>query len=297
MTRLLGSVTAPSGVLALGMAGAVDCWADSGRPLSARGLDAARAGGGHLHLPEDADPEEWYAEAVVVAAANDRPLPVRAETAASPFDGEPTVSVLEVDLLLPWPAERGPDPVPLGDLPVDRCGMVVGDARALDGFVGLAGESVDGLADVTYWGLHKDAAHAEFGGEPLAYDSQYGHLDLPVDEATALAARLDAWVERGPGKGLMVAVDRHSHYHLLHRAGGNRPLLAAVLDIDGCPVLGLGWDQGDHSVRHHGERPWGRVYPVVLAPRDGSTVLRWTIPPYEDEDEDEDEGQDGCRAS
>ncbi|MFC9396670.1 hypothetical protein ACFTWS_26385 [Streptomyces sp. NPDC057027] len=44
------------------------------------------------------------------------------------------------------------------------------------------------------------------------------------------------------------------------------------------------WDPGDHSVRHDGERPWGKVYPVTLAPDDGSTVLRWAIPPHHDED-------------
>ncbi|MGW5781348.1 hypothetical protein [Streptomyces sp. NPDC003863] len=283
MTHILGSVTAPSGALVLGTAGTVDCWATTDRPLSERGLAAARAGGAHLHLPEDGEPKAWYCEAVAVPAAMDRPLPVRAEAAPSPFDGEPTISVLEIDLGLPWPEERGPDPVHLGDLPVDRCGMVLGDARALDGFVGLEGDSVDGLADVTYWGRHQDEAHAEFGGDPVAY-GPYGHLDLPVAEAEALAARLADWVEQGPGKGLMVAVDEHSHYHLLHRATWNRPLLAAVLDIAGCQVLGLDWDPGDHSIRHDGERPWGKVYPVTLAPDGGSTVLRWAIPPHHDED-------------
>ncbi|MFD3536727.1 hypothetical protein [Streptomyces sp. NPDC058664] len=283
MTHSLGSLSAPSGVLVLATAGAVDCWADTERPLSVRGLDAARAGGGHLHLPDDDAPDAWYGEAVAVPAATDLPLPVRAETAPSPFDGAPTVSVLEVDLGLPWPDECGPGPVHLGDLPVDRCGMVLGDARALDGFVGLAGDSVDGLADVTYWGLYQDEAHAEFGGEPVAHGA-YGHLDLPLAEAEALAARLSAWVEQGPGKGLMVSLDPHSHYHLLHRAGWDRPLLDSVLDIAGCPVLSLDWDPGDHSVRHDGERSWGKVYPVSLEPRDGATVLRWTIPPYEDEE-------------
>ncbi|WP_411108267.1 hypothetical protein [Streptomyces sp. c-19] len=41
MTHSLGSVSAPCGVLVLAMAGALGCWADTERPLSARGLDAA----------------------------------------------------------------------------------------------------------------------------------------------------------------------------------------------------------------------------------------------------------------
>ncbi|MGA5192043.1 hypothetical protein [Streptomyces exfoliatus] len=285
MTHSLGSVSAPSGVLVLAMAGVLGCWADNERPLSARGLDAARAGGGHLHLPEGGAPGDWYCEAVAVPAATDRLLPVRAETAPSPFDGEPTVSVLEVDLGTPWPDERGPGPVHLGALPVDRCGMLLGDARALDGFVGLEGDSVDGLADVTYWGRYQDDAHAEFGGEPTAF-GPYGHLDLSLAEAEALAARLTAWVEQGPGKGLVVSLDPHSHYHLLHRVGWDRPLLDAVLDVDGCPVLSLDWDPGDHSTRHNGERAAGQVYPATLVPRNGSTVLRWTIPPYDEEGEE-----------
>ncbi|MEV6250212.1 hypothetical protein AB0M38_29010 [Streptomyces sp. NPDC051742] len=283
MTHSLGSVSAPSGVLVLAMAGALGCWAGTERPLSVRGLDAAGAGGGHLHLPEDGAPADWYCEAVAVPAAPDRLLPVRAETALSPFDGGPTVSLLEVDLGIPWPDERGPGPVHLGELPVDRCGMLLGDARALDGFVGLGGDSVDGLADVTYWGRYQDDAHAAFGGEPTPFGS-YGHLDLPLAEAEALAARLAAWVEQGPGKGLVMSLDPHSHYHLLHRAGWDRPLLDAVLDIDGCPVLSLDWDQGDHSVRHNGERAAGQVYPAALAARDGSTILRWTIPPYDEKE-------------
>jgi hypothetical protein len=28
-------------------------------------------------------------------------------------------------------------------------------------------------------------------------------------------------------------------------------------------VLGIAWDEGDHSMRHPGERPGGQVYPVT----------------------------------
>ncbi|WP_159394200.1 hypothetical protein [Streptomyces sp. NRRL S-495] len=43
-------------------------------------------------------------------------------------------------------------PVQLGDLPVDRCGMVIGDAAARDAWTGMNDEPAGGLADVTYWG-------------------------------------------------------------------------------------------------------------------------------------------------
>ncbi|MFF3418461.1 hypothetical protein ACFYW9_27710 [Streptomyces sp. NPDC002698] len=275
----LGVVTAPSGVLVLGMAGWIDHWSKTGDPLSMRALAAAEHGGGHLHEPADGPSSGWSCEAVAVAAAADQLLKVRAATAES-YDG-PVVTVLEVDLGLPWPSNRGKEPIRLGDLPVDRCGMVLGDARALDSFVGLSGESIDGLADVTYWGKHEGDAHARFGGERAPqYDGQgpYGWLDLPLHEARELAGRLRNRLSEGPLSGLVVSVDAHTHFHLLHRAGQTHPLLAGQIEIEGGQVLGLGWDQGDHSMRHHGERAWDQVYPVTLEQRDTTALLRWTIP-------------------
>ncbi|MGW2988131.1 hypothetical protein [Streptomyces goshikiensis] len=140
----LGVVTAPSGVLVLGMASWIDYWPQLGRPLSERARAAASVGGGHVH--------DWMCEMVAVRAADDRPLMVRAGTAASPFDGGPAVAVLEIDLVLPWAGTAGDKPIVLGDLPVDRCGMVLGDALALDSWTGDGHPSTDGLADVAYWG-------------------------------------------------------------------------------------------------------------------------------------------------
>lgn len=276
----LGSVTAPSGVLVLGTAGWTDQRPESGAPLSVRAAAAVAAGGGHLCDDE--------AEAVAVPAAADRPLPVRAATAPSLFDGQPVVSVLEVDLGLPWPGGHSDGPVPLGELPVDRCGTVVGDAVALDSFVGLGGESVDGLADLTYWGREVEAARAEFGGERIQRlgGDLDGWLDLPEAEAWRLGERLQDWVRSGPGTGLVHSVQRHTHFHLVERAGQNHPLLAGTLDLAGSRILGLGWDPGDHAVRHSGERAFGCVHPVALHRSGGSTVLRWTVTADEDEPDD-----------
>ncbi|WMX46840.1 hypothetical protein RGF97_21220 [Streptomyces roseicoloratus] len=130
----LGKVTAPSGVLVLGMAGWIDHWPELGRPLSVRAKEAAASGGGHLR--------DGWCEAVVVPAAADRPLPVRATTSPSPFDEEPTIATLEMGLGLPWPGNANRTaPVRLGDLPVDRCGMVIGDAVGLDTWTGDEGEA------------------------------------------------------------------------------------------------------------------------------------------------------------
>jgi hypothetical protein len=281
----LGTVNAPSGMLVLGMAGWIDYWPQVGEPLSERARAAIAGGGGHLHGPEGTEPAAWMCEASAVAAAADRPLQVRARTSASPFDGEPTIAVLEAELGLPWPGPDDGEPLQLGDLPVDRCGMVLGDARALDGFTGLDGQSTDGLADVTYWGKYEDTVYAQFGGDRILQHSSghgpRGWLDLPLDEAEGVAERLRAWTREGPGNGLMVAVDAHTDFHRFNRAGWSHPLLAGTIELDACQVLGLGWDPGDHSMRHRGERAYGQVYPVTLEARAGEAVLRWTIPPYE----------------
>ncbi|MFE1292215.1 hypothetical protein [Streptomyces sp. NPDC058751] len=55
----LGVVTAPSGVLVLGMAGWIDHWSKTGDPLSVRALAAAEHGGGHLHEPADGPSGGW----------------------------------------------------------------------------------------------------------------------------------------------------------------------------------------------------------------------------------------------
>ncbi|WP_457033716.1 hypothetical protein [Kitasatospora sp. P5_F3] len=275
----LGVVTAPSGVLVLGMAGWIDHWSELGDPLSVRALVAAEQGGGHLHEPADGPSRDWSCEAVAVPAATDRPLKVRAETGES-YDG-PVVTVLEIDLGVPWPGDPDGEPIRLGDLPIDRCGMVLGDARALDSFVGLPGESIDGLADVTYWGKYEDDAHVRFGGERTPryeVEGPYGRLDLPLHEAHEFADQLQSWLTEGPRTGLVVSVDAHTHFHLLDRAGQTHPLLAGQIEIDGCQVLGLGWDPGNHSMRHHGERAWNQVYPITLEQAGTTTLLRWTIP-------------------
>lgn len=282
----LGPVTAPSGVLVLAKAGWGGRQPAGDPPRSLRAFAVAATGGGHLHDGGAGGPEPWGYEAMAVPAAPDRPLAVRARTAPSPFDGRPVVASLEIALGLPWdPAAHGDGPVPLGDLPVDRCGMLLGDARALDGFEGLDGESVDGLADVTYWGEHADEAAAVFGGEPTTRfpdgSGPRGFLDLPLAEAAALAGRIEDWVRTGPGNGLMVALDTHTDFHRVQRAGWGHPLRAGTIEVGGCRVLGLGWDSGDHSLRHRGERAYGQVYPVTLEERGGERVLRWTIPPYE----------------
>ncbi|MFH8582293.1 hypothetical protein [Streptomyces zaomyceticus] len=280
----LGTVDAPSGVLVLGMAGGIDQWQELGQPLSVRAGTAAANGGHHLR--------DGLCEAVAVSAAADRPLRVRAVTSPSPFDGEPTIATLEVSLGLPCSDTTVRSvPARIGDLPVDRCGMVVGDAAGLDAWTGWGDEPANGLADVFYWGRYADDAHSQFGGERIAQygvDGPHGWLDLPVAEAAARAAELTDWCDRLHGKGLMVSVDEHTDLHRFQRAGWHHPLRVGGIEVGGCQVLGIEWDQGDHSMRHRGERSAGQVYPVTLEADDaGEMVMRWTIPSSDFDNEDE----------
>ncbi|MFF2547138.1 hypothetical protein ACFVUY_31910 [Kitasatospora sp. NPDC058063] len=281
----LGFVTAPSGVVVLAMASWIDEWPRVGEPLSVRAAAAAEAGGGHL--------QEWEYEAVAVRAAADRPLAVRATTEPSAFDEEPTIATLEIALGLPWPAGADPAvPVLLGDLPVDRGGMAVGDAVGLDAWTGLEHEPADGLADLSFWGRYGKDAHERFGGERLSphggEDGPYGWLDLPVAEAVAREAEIGTWQGGLHGRGVATMVDKHVDYLRFRRAGLHHPLHVGAIEVGGCQVLGIDWDPGDHAVRHHGGRDCGQAFPVTLeADSAGGTVLRWTIPPY-----DLDEGED-----
>lgn len=271
----LGVVTAPSGVLVLGMASWIDYWPQLGRPLSERASAAASMGGGHVH--------EWMCEMAAVRAARDQPLKVRASTATSPFDGGPTIEVLEIDLGLPWAGTAGHEPIILGDLPVDRCGMVLGDALALDSWTGDGHPTTDGLADVTYWGAYADAAHRQFGGDLILRHGSHvrGWLDLPLEDAKKLGNALNDWKGDEQGRGVMVAVDEHTDLHRFYRASWTHPLRIGAIKVADCPVLGINWDSGDHSMRHRGERRSGQVYPVTLQPdHTGQTTMRWTIPPY-----------------
>ncbi|WP_211244273.1 hypothetical protein [Actinospica robiniae] len=126
--------------------------------------------------------------------------------------------------------------------------------------------STNGLADVAYWGRHAEAVYAEFGGDRLGSPERpRGWLDLPLDEAEAKAEALRTWAKSRTGKiGLMVACDEHIDFYRLQRAGWSHPLHVGAMDVAGCGILGIEWDQGDHSMRHRGERRFGQAYPVTL---------------------------------
>ncbi|MFC6016996.1 hypothetical protein ACFP2T_12360 [Plantactinospora solaniradicis] len=196
----LGSVTAPSGVPVIATLGHLDyIWPSIGERLSDRAAAVAATGGGHIH--------EWLFEAVAVPVNADRSLPVRAATRPSPFDGEAAITMLDVGL---GSGGEGAARL-LGDLPADRCGMLLGDAVALDSWVGMSVEP------------HTDPRELP-----------------PIRPEPSAACR--------GSRGCWLSDARHR------------------------------WDEGDHSMRHRGERAFGRVYPVTIVCDDSTgTFLRWDI--------------------
>ncbi|WP_378078138.1 hypothetical protein [Actinoplanes sichuanensis] len=269
-------MSAPSGAVVLACAGFLDEWAELGEPLSVRAGRAVAAGGCCLR--------DRLAEAVAVPAGPGS-LTATAITRAGayqPYDTSETIAVLTVDLDLPWAAlASGSGPVSLGDLPVDRCGMVVGDARALDSWVGFlhGSRTVDGLADVRVSGRGEEQAWAHFGALPLpSGDGCRGWLDLPVEMARERARAINEWsAEQGLYRH-MARVDLHHHQHLGWRAGGPDPLGAGLIEVAGSPVLCLAWTPLELQ-RFGGGRSAGQVYPVSLENDEGGAVLRWRVPP------------------
>ncbi|MGI5175776.1 hypothetical protein ACQEVZ_05520 [Dactylosporangium sp. CA-152071] len=275
----LGRVTAPSGTVVLACGSFLDEWAELGEPLSVRAMRAAETGGAHLR--------DWLAEAVAVPAGP-AALTVHARTRPGTYDDVDTIATLDIDLNLPWSAvSDGTVPVVLGDLPVDPCGMVIGDAVALDSWAGIAREerTVDGLADLRIWGKGHEEAWAHFGAQPipgLHNDGIHGWLDLPLDVAHGRAAAINHWAVTRGHHAHMANVDAHSHLHLGRRAGWLDPLGAGVIEVAGCPILCVAWSQIELQ-RFNAGRPFGQVYPLTLEDVEGKAVLRWNIPPMDDE--------------
>jgi hypothetical protein len=208
--QVLGQVVAPSGTVVLACGGSLDAWAELGEPLSVRAMRAAEAGGASLR--------DRLAEAVAVPAGSGA-LTVTADTRAgayAPADDGDAIAVLHIDLDLPWSAvSSGTDSVVLGDLPVDRCGMVIGDAHALDSWVGVVygTQPVDGLADLTIWGKGEEETCEHFDVPLLPtspVDGGRGWLDLPVEVANQRAAAINDWAS-APGLLLAPGPRRRAH--------------------------------------------------------------------------------------
>ncbi|MEV6303670.1 hypothetical protein AB0M02_29965 [Actinoplanes sp. NPDC051861] len=233
----------------------------------------AETGGGHL--------KDWLAEAIAVPAGSGT-LTATARTRTGIYETTDTIATIDINLNVPWSAvPAGTEPVVLGDLPVDPCGMVIGDAAALDSWVGFlpVARSVDRLADLRVWGKGDEEAWSHFGAQPipaLRNSRLHGWLDLPVDVAYERAATINEWAVAHGHFAHMASVDLHSHHHLGVRAGWQHPLGAGVIEVASSSIIYVAWEPSELQ-RFKGGRAFGQVYPVTLEHVDGETVLRWSI--------------------
>jgi hypothetical protein len=125
----------------------------------------------------------------------------------------------------------------LGSVHVDHARFVIADADALGSWAHE--ESIDGLADVAFWGKDEELIAAEFGaartGRPG--DDHYGWLDLPVREARDRAAALDE--RRGAEPAARFAVDFRPHSHHWQVMAGVRAAEheAATITVGGADIM------------------------------------------------------------
>ncbi len=199
-------------------------------PHRVRARRAAQLGGGDFVLQGP-----WVGVAPLLDERG--PFPV----VAHPHDFGRVVGVrwqyVEIELSDRVPAaERS-----LGYVGVD-CGVVaVGDADALASWVPEG--SVDGLADVVYWGRDAAEMRQAFGGDPVARGVA-GWRNLPDAAALAKAEELSRWIAE---RGSMVRVwyRPHSHHGLAMAGMEASPTDSHAVDVGGASVLAFGTSVGD----------------------------------------------------
>jgi hypothetical protein len=146
----------------------------------------------------------------------------------------------------------------LGLMGVDWARIIAIDLEALGSWVHE--RSLDGLADVAYWGRDASAAHAAFGGNELE-DRTTGWSNLPEAEALELAVRIEQW-QRAPNHKLVVDYRPHSHhYQVTQQIGPGGEFGVGWIEVGGASVVAFhtSWGDGVYPVYRTGtsDRPSG----------------------------------------
>ncbi|MFC7246018.1 hypothetical protein ACFQO7_26365 [Catellatospora aurea] len=133
--------------------------------------------------------------------------------------------------------EPGTSAHSLGRIGVDWARFVFADADALSAWV--HDDSVDGLADVVFWGLHESEVAAEFGvtrtGTPG--DDHFGWLNLPVADAYAKAIALDRRRTAAPDRRFVFDFRPHSHHWQVMAGVRASEHEAATIDVGGARIM------------------------------------------------------------
>lgn len=125
----------------------------------------------------------------------------------------------------------------IGRLHVDHARLVFGDADALSSWV--HDDSIDGLADVVFWGRDQAQLAAQLHAPELAHpgDTGYGWVDLPIQEALDKALDLESRRRSNGPPGFDFDFRPHSHHWQVMakvRADENE---AGVISVGGADVM------------------------------------------------------------
>jgi hypothetical protein len=147
------------------------------------------------------------------------------------------------------------DATPWGDIGVDWARFAIADADALSAWVHE--DSIDGLADVVFWGRDQAAVAAEFGaartGTPGEEDT-HGWLDLPEREAFGRAVELHERRDSSPELGFAVDFRPHSHHWQVMAKVRASEVEAASIEVGGARVFFAMTSVGDGFFPVHIER-------------------------------------------
>ncbi|SCL21210.1 hypothetical protein GA0074692_1117 [Micromonospora pallida] len=125
----------------------------------------------------------------------------------------------------------------LGSIYVDHARLVFADADALSSWV--HDDSIDGLADVAFWGRDEELIATELGASRTGTpgDDNYGWLDLPIQQAYERAVALNE--RRSAEPRAMFAFDFRPHSHHWQVMAGVRAAEyeAATITVGGAEIM------------------------------------------------------------
>ncbi len=226
----LGQVDVTSGTLLVFDFGLIEAFAASG---SAKAAASAALAQGKTIVPV-----QGYVNAVMVRGITPGCYPVWCERLA---DGDFPGLRGTVTLDFASKGRRAARIVELGEIPVDCARIGFFDLDAIDHW--NHAHAVDGLADTVFWGRDEKQIAERFKAPELD-DGTFGFVDLPFDEALALADQMDELRKQGE---LRFAFDFRPHtdaYVMLAQFRKNANA-AGVVEVGGHVVCGFNTTWGD----------------------------------------------------
>lgn len=128
----------------------------------------------------------------------------------------------------------------LGEVLVERARLMFADAAVLGDWEHE--DTLDGLADIAFWGSDAELLAKASGAKKLG--DVWGFADMPLDAAKAKYAELAELVETNDWFVRAEPREHDHHYHLL-KAAQSSPNGAGMLELSGATHFGLFVEYGD----------------------------------------------------